>query len=263
MCAELVLDNNDGPCYNPQKIIAVTGDFAVTTTTDIADRLVAAALQLIPARGWRNLTLAEVAAEAGVSLIDAYDTFPTKAGLLAGFIMQTDRRALAGGPAERTEPVRDRLFEVVMRRFDALVPHRPALAAVLRDLPADPLTVLLVAPRFGTAMAWLLEAAGLSSSGIIGAIRVKGLALIYLGTLRTWLEDDSPDMARTMAYLDQALRRSETVVRLIPGMDGPAGASAAAGPEPGFADGEFGPESGFESGPESGGESRSDAPDPA
>ncbi|TVR97017.1 MAG: TetR family transcriptional regulator [Rhodospirillales bacterium] len=196
------------------------------TASDPADRLVAAARQLLPARGWRRLTLAEVAAEAGVSLLDAYQTFPTKADLLAGFIVQTDRHALAGGPAELTEPVRDRLFEVVMRRFDALVPHKPAVAAVLRDLPADPLTALLVAPRFATAMAWLLEAAGLSSSGLTGAVRVKGLALIYLTTLHTWLDDDSADMARTMAHLDQALRRSEMVVRLLPGMADTAPATA-------------------------------------
>ena len=76
----------------------------------------------------------------------------------------------------------------------------------------------------------MLEAAGLSSSGLIGALRAKGLALVYGEAFRVWLGDDSKDMAKTMAALDRALRRAERIVCLCRprGQNGAEGAEGAA-----------------------------------
>jgi AcrR family transcriptional regulator len=180
---------------------------------DVSDRILSAALELAAAGGWRSLSLAEIAGEAGVSLAEAYAAYPTKASILAGFIARTDRQVLAGGATGKEDSVRDRLFEVLMRRFDALTPHKDAVAGILRDLPSDPASILATAPQLANGMAWMVETAGLSSSGLKGAIRVNGLTLIYLNTLRVWLRDDSADMARTMASLDQGLRRAESLIR--------------------------------------------------
>jgi AcrR family transcriptional regulator len=180
---------------------------------DVSDRMLSAALELAAGGGWRSVSLAEIAGEAGVSLAEAYAAYPTKASILAGLIARTDRQVLAGGATEKEESVRDRLFEVLMRRFDALSPHKDAVAGILRDLPSDPAAILVMAPRLANGMAWMVETAGLSSSGLRGAIRVKGVTLIYLNTLRVWLRDDSADMAQTMASLDQGLRRAEKLIR--------------------------------------------------
>ncbi len=186
-----------------------------------AERIIGAALALAAEQGWRRLSLAEIARGAGVSLVDAYATFPTKADILAAIIADTDRQVLAGPPPDLEETPRDRLFDVIMRRFDALAPHKSAVAAVVRDLPGEPLTVLVMLPRVLNGMAWMLEAAGLSSAGFRGFVRTKGLAAVYLASLRVWLEDDTPDMAPTMAELDRGLRRAETILRgcraLVPG----------------------------------------------
>ena len=65
----------------------------------------------------------------------------------------------------------------------------------------------------------MLEAAGISTGGIRGAIAVKLTAAAYLATSRVWQRDDSPDLGQTMAALDARLRRIErwlTPVRVIP-----------------------------------------------
>jgi AcrR family transcriptional regulator len=187
-------------------------------TSTNAEQLIDAALRLTVERGWRELTLPEIAAEAGVSLADAYTAFPTKMAMLNGFMARIDRQMLAEGAPDTAETVRDRLFDVVMRRFDALGPHKDAVAAIVDDLPADPLSTLAVLPAFGNSMAWTLEAAGVSASGLSGALRIQGLAIIYLTTLRTWLQDDTADAARTMATLDRALRRTEMLIRAFPSL---------------------------------------------
>jgi len=123
---------------------------------------------------------------------------------------RADAGVLAETPAaEPDESARDRLFDVLMRRFDALKPHRAALKAIARGLASDPPTALCSAPAFLRSMTWMLEAAGLSSTGIRGRLRVRALALMYLCVLRVFVEDDSEDLAKTMAALDRRLRQAE------------------------------------------------------
>jgi AcrR family transcriptional regulator len=206
-----------------------------------SERVVAAALALAERRGWREISLADIAAAAGVSLAELYPEFPSKTAILAAFSADIDRQVLAGPLPDPEESARDRLFDVIMRRFDALAPRKPAIAAMLRDLPGDPLAAVPTLARLALSMRWMLEAAGLSASGLQGVLRVKGLAAVYLAAFRVWLADDSPDHARTMAALDRGLRRAEGWVEAcarLPGCrrgGGRAGADPTPSPSPGDA----------------------------
>ena len=191
--------------------------------SDIPGRVVEAALTLAARQGWRHTSISAIAAEAGLDLAQVHAAFPSKASIVCGFVKRVDEQVLAHaatpGAGEKAgeeagESARDRLFDVLMRRFDALTPHKAGLAAIVRDTRADPLAAVVLLPRVMCSMAWMLEAAGLSSSGLLGACRVKGLALVYGEAFRAWLGDDSADMAKTMAALDRALRRAERVVNL-------------------------------------------------
>ncbi len=100
-----------------------------------------------------------------------------------------------------------------MRRYDAQQPYRTALGNILLDQARDPVAAACSAAQLLRSMAAMLEAARISSSGVAGALRAKGLMAIYLAALRVWLRDDSADMAKTMAALDGYLRRVESVLR--------------------------------------------------
>lgn len=187
---------------------------AARPAAGIEDRLVDAALRLAERQGWHRTGLAEIAAEAGVSLVDAYAACPSKLALLAAFRRRIDRAALSGA-GDAGEPSRDRLFDTLMRRFDALAPHRGALRAILRDSMGDPAAVLGV-PALLCSMAWMLEAAGLSAAGWLGRARVNVLAGLYCSLFRVFLDDDSADLAKTMAALDRRLRRVESCLGVRP-----------------------------------------------
>ena len=60
----------------------------------------------------------------------------------------------------------------------------------------------------------MLEAAHISASGMAGIVRTKGLAAIYLAVMPVWLNDDSEDMAATMATLDKRLGQAESLLVL-------------------------------------------------
>jgi AcrR family transcriptional regulator len=178
--------------------------------------MIQAALALASERGWRNVSLADMAARAELPLLEAYQEFSSKTAVLLRLVGSTDRAALSQGAAAASDTPRDRLFDVLMRRFDALQSRREGTVAILRDLPFDPAALLCLSARLARSMAWMLEAAGISSSGCAGSVRVKGLALVYLDALRVWTKDESPDMARTMAALDKGLRRAERVACSLP-----------------------------------------------
>ncbi len=193
--------------------------------------IVDAALRLAAARGWRAVSLADVAAEAGVGMLDLYQVFRSKSAILAAFRRRVDAAVLAGagrdeGPGERP---RDALFDTLMRRFDALLSHKAAVAAILADGPRDPLAALCGLPALLQSMAWMLEASGVPAGGWAGRVRVKLVLGIYLSVLHVWLADASPDMARTMAVLDRRLRRVEPLLALRRGADAGGGATALAG----------------------------------
>ena len=186
---------------------------AAAAPVDIAARREAvldAAMALAAARGWRRVALADIAAESGLSLSELYDAFPSKGAILSFMGSRIDAKVLAGTGADMAEEgKRDRLFDVLMRRFDAVSPYRQGLRALLAESRRDPGLALAAAPRLLRSMAWSLEAAGIRTSGIAGALRVKALAALYLSVMRVWVDDESPDMAGTMAALDGRLRRAE------------------------------------------------------
>lgn len=178
---------------------------------EIPDHLIDTAMTLAAERGWAGLSLAEIAAEAKLPLSKVYPVFDSKQAILAAFARRIDAEVLAEelNAEEMEEPARDRLFDVMMRRFDALLPYREALANILHDSLRRPLQGLAGTPQLARSMRWMLEAAGLSGEGLRGALRVKGLSAIYLATLRVWLRDDTADLSKTMASLDAQLRRVE------------------------------------------------------
>jgi len=172
-----------------------------------------AALALAATTGWRDLSLGDIAAEAGVTLVQLHEAYPSKSALLEAFSDRIDETVLSGTTADlAAEPAKDRLFDVLMRRFEALAPHRDAVRAIVRAQSCDPLAAVAGACRLHRSMRWMLEAAGIDGSSPAGRLRARALAALYLDVMRTWFADDSEDMARTMAALDRRLAQADGAV---------------------------------------------------
>jgi AcrR family transcriptional regulator len=174
------------------------------------ERIVDATLALMASVGWRRLTLAAIAGEAGLPILRVYRLFGSKQAILGAIFRRIDETVLEEPPtAEPDERPRDRLFDLLMRRFDALQPHKAAFATLARELPGDPAMALCAGASLLKSMRWMLEAADISTAGLTGAIAVRLTAGAYLATSRVWQRDDSPDLTRTMSALDARLRRIE------------------------------------------------------
>ena len=147
---------------------------------DVPKVALTTALELAAGRGWRDLTMEDIAAEGGLTLVQLHDAYASKGAILDAFVDQIDAAVLAGDSADlAADPVRDRLFDIVMRRFDALGAHKDAVRAILRDTGLDPCAMIGGTCRLQRSMRWMLEAARVDTSGLAGQLRVKGL-MVYL-----------------------------------------------------------------------------------
>jgi AcrR family transcriptional regulator len=175
--------------------------------------VVEAALALAAERRWAAVRLDDIAERAGVSLAALLESYPSKAAIVAAFARRIDRAMVEGrDEALADRPATERLFDVVMRRLDALAPYKDGLRSIMRGACLDTEAALVGVCSMRRSLSAMLEAARLSSTGVQGAIQRKGLALIYADTLRVWLGDDSEDMAHTMRVLDGHLRRTDRLI---------------------------------------------------
>ena len=196
--------------------------------TTTKGRLLAAALDLAARKPWEDVTLLEIAEAAGVGLAELRDACGSKTDLIKGLLRAVDDEVLkAVAKPAADQGKRDLLFDVVMTRFDILAPHKAALKSIYASGGAD---FSLAAPYLASQH-WMLQAAGISTEGAGGALRVAGLALAYASVFRTWLDDDDPGHARTMAALDRRLRRGERTMQSIDSVTTTLNRLATDGPE--------------------------------
>ncbi len=176
-------------------------------------KAVQAALDLAKERSWGDIGLADIAQDAGLSLADLRREFACKTDILRAFQTELDAEVLARPRASGgASTPRDRVFDIVMARFEAMQPYKPALKRISSYLCCRPGEA---APLFCSSLAsqyWMLEGAGAKLDGPGGAVRVAGLAAIYGKVFRVWLDDDTPSLDKTMAALDQRLGRGERML---------------------------------------------------
>lgn len=117
------------------------------------------------------------------------------------------------GTVSRTDSAKDRLFEVLMARFDQLQAHRAAVISISNAAQRDPRLMSLFLCALPKSMRHMLDCAGLRATGVEGQVKARVLALLWLQAARHWIKDDSPDMERTMAKLDEELSKLEPIGR--------------------------------------------------
>lgn len=180
--------------------------------TSDRDKAVDALMGLLAEHRFEDIGLAEVAGRAGLKLSALRAEFGSVLAIYAAHIKDIDRAVLAGGDDDMVEePPRERLFDVMMRRLEAMAPYRDAMRSVMRSARRNPGLALALNAMAVRSQTWMLEAAGINAAGAHGALRAQGGALIYARVLQAWLdaEDDEDATDRAMAALDRGLSSAE------------------------------------------------------
>lgn len=183
---------------------------AAKTRENIREKVVRRALALAAEKGgWAQVGLRDIARSSKISLSQLQTHFEDKDDILVALGRMIDNKVLQNaGTPDMDIPPRDRLFDVLMERFEAMGEYRAGLKAVLRSLRPDPKQAVIAFPHLCRSMTWMLEAAGIETGGLRGAVKVAGLTIVFLNVLRTWAGDETEDLGKTMAALDRNLARA-------------------------------------------------------
>lgn len=185
-------------------------------STETRDLIVDAALRLAAEKPWPEITLIAIAEASGLSLAELAQHVSGKPQILEAFARRMDSQLLASLASDPVEgDAHDRLFDIMLRRFELLAPHKAAIANIAKA-PADgPAEWLHLLASSLVTQTWMLAAADIKLAGLTGDIAKLGLAKVAVDTLRIWLKDDDAGLARTMAALDRKLRDGEALMKRL------------------------------------------------
>lgn len=180
--------------------------------------LARAALSVATATPWREVTLLRLADAANRPVSDLYGA---SLGDALDCVEEAFDRAIADNmdQLDPAQSVRDRLFELIMRRFEAMEPHRAAVMAMEQGGDRDPTLMAAAHQRHVRCARWVLALAGLEADGMTGQARAQGLGVIIGQARAAWRGDDGGDFNKTMASLDKNLRRAEEMFGRWAGFD--------------------------------------------
>lgn len=104
----------------------------------------------------------------------------------------------------------DYLFDAIMVYFDRAHLHHSAIAKLWSDLHWHPLEGITLLPHFTKTINSMVDQAFGEMNWLTQQMTYKAYQLLVGETFLTWLDDSTPDLAKTMAKLDHGLKRLQS-----------------------------------------------------
>jgi AcrR family transcriptional regulator len=176
-------------------------------------KIAAVALRVAASQGWESVTLDKIAKAAHISVATLKARFKSTTNLVPVLAEEIDREAFAS--TGTAGAVHDRLFDLLMARFDVLQKHRQAIQSMAKAARHDRALSLALSRATLDGVYRLIEAAQIKDKTPSRPVMAVGLAAIYGWAFCVWMRDNSRDMAKTMAALDRGLRWSGKAVAFL------------------------------------------------
>lgn len=175
----------------------------------IIEKGVLAALELAESRPWSALTLSDIAVAAGLSLNDFHGLASVES--LAEAAERHFDKAMSGEGIDLDETPRERLFDVIMLRFEAMEERRAGVLSLVRYREQSPLRLARHLAARKASADWALVSAGLDGADQAVPRDIRSVAVAYamVQAERAWRKETDPGFARTMSKLDEELRKLE------------------------------------------------------
>jgi len=180
-----------------------------------AVHIVDAALELAEEVGWDALRLRLVAERLGLSLAEIQVHFRDLDAVADAWFRRARSAMLAPQPGGFPAlPAQERLYQTILRWFDALAAHRKVSGQILRAklYPSHPHHWVPLIFNLSREVHWLREAALLDAVGRRRQMEEVGLSALFLATLGQWLRDETPGQERTRSALRRRLDLADRVM---------------------------------------------------
>lgn len=114
-----------------------------------------------------------------------------------------------------SENAKEKLFELLMERFDLMEPYKDGLHEIFKSLPANPILILKSLPSFKDMAFTMLDLADADMSFPLSEMKIIGFTYVYLRSVKNWFEDDTVDQGKTMAAIDKHLTFAESITKTL------------------------------------------------
>ena len=175
-------------------------------------------MELVSDVGWSGFTLAALARNQEIEELELEKLFSDEISLLQAFSEFIDEQTLANLDPDILDPgisIRERLLEIMLVRFDVLAPYKDGVCELLKVTGKDPKMFVVAAKAIRISMRSSLEAVGVSTGGVKGNIKIKGLAAVFLFGMRTWSKEERSDITATTRILDDRLKWAESIAKSL------------------------------------------------
>jgi ubiquinone biosynthesis protein COQ9 len=184
-------------------------------------RLLRAALPHVPFDGWTGVAMLAGARDLGLSAAEAANAFPGGPVEMIEFMsLEADQRMVEAMEREdlASLKVRERVALGVRRRLELYAADREAIRRALAVLALPQNGPLALRLLYRTVDA-IWYAAGDNATEFNFYTKRALLAAVYSSTLLAWLDDRSPGLEETWAFLDRriadAMRLPQTAQRFV------------------------------------------------
>lgn len=170
------------------------------------DQVRQATFDSIASKGYGKTRLSDLADTLRVPLKDLHAQYSSVDSIIDSFLDEIDRSMIDQINPKTAENKRELYFDMMMARLDVMQQHRDGIVRWLRETAKQPQLWIGVLKRWQKSLSLMLD---IAKDSPVYPVKKVGLAGVYAVTLKTWIEDDSVDMAKTMATLDKALGKAE------------------------------------------------------
>ncbi len=184
--------------------------------TELAGKILDAALALAEDDGWSALRLRTIAERLDVPLGEILEHYRDLDAIADAWFQRAWHAMLQPVPedfASRQPP--ERIEFIMMRWFDALAPHRRVTGQMLaaKSWYAHPHHWVPAIFNLSRTVLWLREAARLDATGRQRQVEETGLTALFLATLAVWLRDETEHQERTRTFLQHRLDSADRLMR--------------------------------------------------
>jgi len=162
-------------------------------------------LKLLRKKSWSNLSIKEIKLNSKVKLFS--NLIKNKQELLNNIISFFDHSLILNSKNIENSNSKDMIFEILMMRFDLLQDNRNAILSIFKSFRSNPKELVFMLPKLLGSIEKMLSCVKISSKGVIGQIKIKGILIIYLTTFLVWTKDETKSLEKTMTFLDDSLNR--------------------------------------------------------
>lgn len=181
----------------------------------VYERILDAALAVASGAPWQTISFYEIAEVSGVNYTELIAIFPTRESIVFALAKNIDDAVIAAYAATDDAPLRDRLFDIFMEKFDRINKHRAAFISMYRSFGWDKPSTCVQIKIMQESCTRLAGHVGMDVRGLGGRGQVTVLSLALVPVYWAWMRDETPDLAATMASLDKSLGHFEKIVNYL------------------------------------------------